>query len=320
MFKNASVMFLYAETSVHLGGGESLGAIDLAIQRERFTEFPVGASSGIKGAVRAWFEKAKTVSPLSNDNDFSKKIDFTFGQEKDSEYMGAASFSDARLLLFPVRSLVGVFAYLTCPMVLERLRRDLAIAGIDTSSPPTLTAQKGMVHGTNTNENKTAENKVILEEFVFNFQQSNEVQKLANWLVENALPNGNEYTFWKNCLSTHLLIVPDDDFKDFVKFSTEVRPRVKLGEGKSSDTSKGGNLFYQENLPSDCLMYSLVLSQDVLGERLQNNWGTADNVLDFLHHLDGKRLQIGGDESIGKGIMCVKFYQHKRGEKNEPNA
>ncbi|MDW8464753.1 MAG: RAMP superfamily CRISPR-associated protein [Chloroherpetonaceae bacterium] len=52
-------MFLYAETSVHLGGGESLSAIDLAIQRERHTDFPVGASSGIKGAVRAWFEESK---------------------------------------------------------------------------------------------------------------------------------------------------------------------------------------------------------------------------------------------------------------------
>lgn len=314
-------MFLYAETSIHLGGGESLGAIDLAIQRERFTEFPVGASSGIKGSVRAWFEKAKNGHTESQE--FHKKIELTFGQEKDSEYMGAASFSDARLLLFPVRSLVGVFAYLTCPMVLERLRRDLTIAGIDTSTSeiPTLTVEKGKVYGTENNQNNIADKniadklKVVLEEFVFDFEKSQQVQTLAKWLKSNTLPSGSEYDFWKKCLETHLLVVSDDDFKDFVKFSTEVQARVKLGKGKSSDTSKGGNLFYQENLPSDCLMYSLVLMQDVLGEKIKNDnkeWGTANDVLNFLHHLNGKRLQIGGDESTGKGIMCVKFYQFQQ--------
>ncbi|MDW8464754.1 MAG: type III-B CRISPR module RAMP protein Cmr4 [Chloroherpetonaceae bacterium] len=275
------------------------------------------------------------------------KIERIFGQEQNSEYMGAASFSDARILLFPVRSLVGVFAYITCPMVLERFRRDLAIAGIsgnlstisipqgtvlgtDTNQNKTQNNKvvleefvfnfipQGTVLGTDTNQNKTQNNKVVLEEFVFNFQADDKVKNLAKCLTTNAIPSGNEYTFWRSCLETHLLVVPDDDFKDFVKFSTEIQPRVKLGDGKSSDTSKGGNLFYQENLPSDSLMYSLVMTQDVF-EKIKTadskEWGSHQDVNEFLKKLDSKRLQIGGDESIGKGIMCVKFYENTSAEK-----
>lgn len=311
MFKQASVMFLYAETSVHLGGGESLGAIDLAIQRERHTDFPMGASSGIKGAVRAWFEKASQNGILKQEPAVKDKIERAFGQEQNSEYMGATSFSDARILLFPVRSLAGVFAYITCPIVLERFRRDLAVAGITANLPP-ISAQQGKALGMTTNENKMQNNKVVLEEFVFDFDGSKDgnVKNIADWLKSNAFPCGNEYQFWKNNFENHFLIVSDDDFRDFVKFSTEVQSRVKLGEGKSSDTSKGGNLFYQENLPSDSVMYSLVMTQDAF-EKVKvdsTEWGTVQEIDAFIKHLDGKRLQIGGDESIGKGIMCVKFY------------
>ena len=40
---------------------------------------------------------------------------------------GAVAFSDARILAFPVRSLSGVFAWVTCPAVLDRLSRDFGL-------------------------------------------------------------------------------------------------------------------------------------------------------------------------------------------------
>ena len=42
--------------------------------------------------------------------------------------------TDARLLAFPVRSLKGVFAWVTCPAVLERFHRDLQLARL--GAPP----------------------------------------------------------------------------------------------------------------------------------------------------------------------------------------
>ena len=46
------------------------------------------------------------------------------------KYAGALSLTDARILAFPVRSLCGVFAWVTCRAVLDRLNRDLNLTGI----------------------------------------------------------------------------------------------------------------------------------------------------------------------------------------------
>ena len=49
MYKKAIAMFMLCETSVHAGSGSELGIVDLPIQRERHTDYPVFHSSSIKG-------------------------------------------------------------------------------------------------------------------------------------------------------------------------------------------------------------------------------------------------------------------------------
>jgi CRISPR-associated protein Cmr4 len=314
MFKEATIIFLYAETSVHLGGGESIGAIDLAIQRERYTDFPVGAASGIKGAVRAWFESYNPPNGQPEDKDQKiKKITITFGPDTNTDHAGAASFTDAKILLFPVKSMKGIFAWVTCPMVLERLKRDLAVAGIPVpwqTPKPT----EGQVIGGPTSSVKTSDNKVVLEEYVFDFIDQPNNSSITEWIKTKAIPSSEEYKFWQERIETQLLVIPDDDFKDFVKNSTEVQSRVKLGEGKSSDTKRGGNLFYQENLPSDSILYASILTQDALTDRRNGEWGTASEIITFLKTMQSHRLQIGGNESIGKGIMYINFLNTNNGQ------
>ncbi len=122
MFKQARLLFLYTETPLHVGSGSSLGTVDLPIQRESHTNFPMIQSTGIKGKLRNVFEN----NGLGNDVDVVKVVNAIFGSE--SSNAGALSPGDGRLLLFPVRSLAGVFAWITCPFVISRLQRDLAIA------------------------------------------------------------------------------------------------------------------------------------------------------------------------------------------------
>lgn len=113
MFKKANLMFLYTETSLHAGSGTSLGVVDLPIQREKYTDFPVIQASGVKGAIREWFEFQ------DKDNKDKRKLELTFGPEtigsEESGYAAAITFTDARILLFPVRTLKGIFAYCTSP-------------------------------------------------------------------------------------------------------------------------------------------------------------------------------------------------------------
>ena len=47
-----------------------------------------------------------------------------FDEQRDT-FAGAIGFSDGRILLFPVKSAKGVFAWVTCPYVIERFKKDL---------------------------------------------------------------------------------------------------------------------------------------------------------------------------------------------------
>lgn len=335
MFKESTALFLYAETSVHAGSGESLGAIDLAIQRERYTGFPCVAAQGIKGPVRDWFER-KCKVPENPDPDKltpeQKQVWAAFGPntKNASEHAGAVAFTDARILLFPVRSMKGVFAWITCPFVLGRLARDLALAKAvappdwqdfdvpkDDEKSYALGASAAANHACTTHP-PASQATVLLEEEVFTYQvdpkkegeDENTVQKLARWLNNHAFPATEEYAFWRDRIASHLLVLHDDDFRHFVRTATEVQARVALGEGKSTDTKKGGNLFYQENLPPDTLLYSVVLAAADLSGKLPDDQNEADKMLEFVKTINGKRLQIGGDETTGKGYVYTQFLRN----------
>ena len=117
-----TLLFIHALTGLHPGGGTALGVVDLPVQRERHTDWPIISGSSLKGVMRA---------ECTRDNWEDKDVLAAFGPEtKDaSDHAGAVAFSDARILAFPVRSLTGVFAWVTCPAVLNRLSRDVGLIG-----------------------------------------------------------------------------------------------------------------------------------------------------------------------------------------------
>ena len=122
MFENKAVMFLYAVSPVHMGAGSATGIIDNPIQRERHTNHPCFAGSGIKGAVRHGFEAIGGDPGLIND---------LFGPESGAGdlHAGAVSFGDGQLVAFPVRCLKNGYVYATCPQALARAQRLLGLVG-----------------------------------------------------------------------------------------------------------------------------------------------------------------------------------------------
>ncbi|HLA64854.1 MAG TPA: type III-B CRISPR module RAMP protein Cmr4 [Rhodothermales bacterium] len=304
MFKASTLAFFYAETGLHAGNGQSLGAIDLAIQRERYTDFPVVAASGVKGAARDWFSRAPAGDGPSN-------VEAIFGPDTQNagDHAGAVAFTDARTLLFPVRSARGVFAWTTCPAVLGRFRRDLALAGHPDDIPELPKIEQDDTALT-TSDALTLDGWVLLEEYVFRPQQEGAVQTLATWLADHALPGESpEYRFWAERLQTHLVVLSDNAFTDFVRHSTEVQARVKLDPETKTTSGPLGNLFYQENLPADTLLYTAVLAADDLrpAAKRPNGRLAADELLTEVRRLNGQRIQLGGDETVGKGICAVRF-------------
>ena len=59
MNKDFSIAIMYAVTPCHAGSGSALGVVDLPIQRERHTNWPMIQASGVKGAFRANFDRYK---------------------------------------------------------------------------------------------------------------------------------------------------------------------------------------------------------------------------------------------------------------------
>lgn len=301
MFQKAKLLFLYTETPLHVGSGSSLGTVDLPIQRERHTMLPMIQSTGIKGKIRSVFES----NGLGEQPDVIKAI---FGAEN-AENAGALSPGDGRLLLFPVRSLVGVFAWITCPLVLGRFQRDLAITNPSLSwniTPP----KNNTAHVINKSQ-LTIDNAVVLEEFSFEAIEDQEVKKLATWLADNALPNGQEYDFWREKLKKHLVVVDDDVFKDFCQFSTDVVSRTKLNN--TTKIVETGALWTEENIPADTLLYTPLFAS---GPRLSpkpEQVPTAEAILTLVqnqftnHH---KRLQLGGNETVGRGIVATRIIEN----------
>jgi CRISPR-associated protein Cmr4 len=271
--------------------------VDLPIQRERTTGYPMIQASGLKGCLR---------DVVSDD---PQKVEIVFGPDtrRASDHAGALSVGDARILLFPVRSLMGVFAWITSQNVLARFKREALMAGLSVSWNPIGPTDDGSAFVADGSILK-ANGKVVLEEFAFTAQTDNKVKEIANWLKDNALPVGKEYAYWRDTLEKRLVILPENAFQDFVQFSTEVIARVRIDDEKK--TVEPGALWTEEHLPSETLLYATLFASK---PRLQNppsDLQDAAAVLRFVQNaIDGKRLQLGGDATVGRGIVKARVVE-----------
>ena len=245
--------FIKVITPLHAGSGSDLGVVDMPIQRESHTSFPKIEASSLKGSIRSEFSS-------NHSEEEAKKI---FGT---GDKAGDLGFSDARILFFPVKSVKGVFAYITCPMVLKRLKDDLKLGEDKTFTIPKINIndEECIVFS----DKNSVSNHVILEEYSFAIDK----QK-----VDIKLPNFDE-------VKERLVIISDDNFTHFVKNSTEVITRIKIGKDGVVD-KEAGALFTEEYLPSETVMYALALG-------------------DVNKFIEDKKstLQIGGNSTLGKGI------------------
>ncbi len=332
MFKASAILFIYAETPLHAGTGSGLGAIDLPIQRERITGYPIIQASGLKGALRAEAERIAQ----NNDNNSSsltkKDVVVIFGPDTKSahEHAGALSVGDARILLFPVRSVAGVFAWTTSINALERFQRDLAMTmGNDKNKNNAYKKLKEYLDAIRKEANgkgKTgwaligkgssliAGSKVMLEEFALDSTESEHVTRLGDWLADNALPSGDEYAYWHEAMPLKLAVLAEDDFRDFCKFGTEVVNRIKI-DSKTKTVGEEKGLWSEEYLPSESLLYATVLATDSRKKKEDKEDYNAEKVLGTVSRLIGAtpRLQLGGNETVGRGLVYVRMFHSGQG-------
>jgi len=102
-----------------------------------------------------------------------------------------------------------------------------------------------------------------------------------------------------------LVVIPNDDFQHLVRYATQVSARIQLNERKTTD-GDGGNLWYEETLPPETLMYALALCHDPRrgNDQIQDAGQVAQKLQALL---EDRFLQIGGNETVGQGWCCVKI-------------
>ena len=334
----ADILFIHALTGLHPGSGHALGVVDLPVQRERHTQWPVIPGSTLKGVLRDKCrenvkDKYDGVRKKANGD---PNLIAVFGPgEIDgnaSAFSGALSIADARILAFPVRSLKGVFAWVTCPAVLERLHRDLGIARrvgtLEWKVRERLGKDKGKAlcaESPLTVSGEGGKKMLVLEEF--DFERIGDANDIADWVSE--YPSSDPAT--KDRIKSNLVILHDDDFTHFVRHATEVTARIGLDYERK--TAKSGALFYQEFLPAETIFYAVMLAtgsrppkkrdddKDSGGNSRPAEMNASD-VIGYAHkalaHSNGSTLsviQIGGDETIGRGLCAVRFMNGAKGEK-----
>lgn len=311
---------MLCETPLHAGSGDDLGLVDLPIQREKHTGFPKIEASSLKGALREAFENTPG---KENDRGFQIDIHRVFGYDEafakslneedkkshqivkhfadNTQFSGCLALSDARLLLFPVKSMKGVFVWLTCPQVLNKFAADMQIAGITVDSLAAFTN-----FGLNDGEALTSSqaplhsNAVILEEFAFDAKVDDSLQKLATTLSELVFKDAG-LAYWKNLLQKNLVLLNDTDFRDFTTMSTEVITRIKIDN--ETGTVEDGALFTEEYLPTDSVLYALAVSSDDYSKSPDKK--DAAWAMNFFskNMTDHPIFQLGGNATLGKGIL-----------------
>ena len=308
MYQEAKTLFMISETPLHAGSGDSLGIVDMPIQRERHTSFPKIEASSLKGALREFFEQDK--------GEKNKDLITAFGAEDGAEKAGALGFTDARLLLFPIKSMRGIFAWVTCPRVLKQFAKDMALAkdgfeneGIDTLSSPDEN-KCFLLNANSTLKIGIEKDKIVLEEYAFTPTVKNDLKiegkNLSDWLAENLF---SKHSYWKEKAEKDIVVLSDNDFQDFVNLSTEIITRTKIDN--TTGTVASGALFTEEYLPTESVLYSLVLASGefISDEKLKKENRTErktaqDNMTFFSNYMQSKDVfQLGGNATLGKGLL-----------------
>lgn len=289
----AKLLFIHALSPLHAGTGQGVGVIDLPIAREKATGLPYLPGSSLKGVLRDQCE---------DDGDTCEKV---FGPDttRADEHAGSAQFSDQRLLLMPIRSLKGTFAWVTSPFLLLRLMRDGQETSINSSMPATelqvQSVDECITVSTGCALNLTINNQtqVVLEELDLSPATDKNADDWADWLAGQIFPDNPT---WQAMLKARLCIVHDDALNFLLQTATEVTARIKLQD--ETKTVEQGGLWYEEALPAETVLSGLVAATPVAKTNME-----PDDIYTAIGDLLNQPLQFGGNATVGRGMCQVRM-------------
>ena len=273
---NSKKLVLFTRTPLHVGAGASVGIVDLPVIRESHTGYPVIPGTSLKGVLAdLWNGELDDNKKRGKDSD----AELLFGSDTEKAKAGKLLIGESKVVAFPVRSARGGFAWVTCPLALGRVYRDLG----DTLELQAIGTDACLA----ASSLKFDDGSVILEEYCL--KASADVPQA----VVDMLKNLCDDTLWKNELGSHLAIVSDEMFKYFVENTCEIAQHVKIND--ETGTATDGALFNQENVPAETLFFT------VLYENADGCFKKLEDKLASVNYL----IQVGADATTGLGWCSV---------------
>ena len=295
-FARKTVFTIQALTNLHCGTGQGVGDIDLPTAKEPATQFPLIPGSTIKGVLRDFHSRSGGTD--------DKRVQAAFGPRLDNpEAEGAASalmITDGRLLLLPVRAFAGVFAYVTCPLILRRFAQDLTYAGM---TPPAKVPKIGQQEArvSSQSENLVNGSTLLLEELDLPANDSDGDWKAwCGFFAEKVF----EKEWGESVAAPRLALISDEVFSFLCETALPVSARIRLDE--KTGTVARGALWYEESVPSEAVFFGILAATASYGngnlpkltsEDVQTKFASGDHT-----------LQFGGKATTGKGLCNLRFW------------
>lgn len=289
-----ALLFLYAETPVHAGADSSAGALDLPIQREITTGFPIIKAESLKGALRERFR------PPRQEKAGRERWRDVFGAEPPAPGTRAGDLKpgtlrvhEAQLVAFPAPTLTRTFAWVTSPLARARLERKARLAGVAVKASDGTGSAVGL-DGPECLSAGKDHARFVLGPYTVTARHDPAAARWANRLAGIALPGIDEMAFFKQKLATDLYVCSDELLGAISRDCAPVATRIQLATGEDDGhprkTVQHGP-FQSEYLPAESLLAALLECD-------------SDSHLSYVcATLNDTVLRLGGDETLGKGLL-----------------
>lgn len=296
---------LHALSPLHCGTGQGVEIIDLPIARMRSTGIPIIPGSSLKGVLRS-------VAPNATDGDESN-LQAVFGPDtaKASDNAGALVVGDCRLLLLPVRSFRGAFAWVTSPLLLHLAARDLSVDGLE--DPPDIPKlpKRGALVAAARHVN-VHNDRIYLEDIDLSVNVEGEHSATAQWAERLATMLDESE---RDLLRSRLTIVDDETMAFFWETATQIDARNRLNE---QGTVVEGALWYEESLPPETILIGQLAAERSRRDGVDLS---AQQVLEFaLPAGQSHVLQVGGKATVGRGICRIHLIRSLNSSENQHAA
>lgn len=294
---NAKLMLIHCLSPLHAGTGQGIGAVDLPIAREASTGLPYLPGSSIKGCLR---DRSRSVSD-------KETTTIIFGPETDhaSDHAGAIAFGDGQLVCLPTRSVHGTFAWVSSPFLMQRLLRNAHEAGIKDTPELKLLSElikipMDRAHiARTTSRLSSRSNKVYFEDLDFTGNPCTATEQLGNWLGKLLFSTPAE----QELFTSRLAIVHDDALSFLTRHGIDTITRSSIDP--DTKTVKDGQLWTEENLPTESILAALFVETPLLAKKL------PQGAIAALEPLTVGSVQFGGHATIGRGRCAISLHGGK---------